>query len=1346
MKQETGVIKASTYLTGKSVYDLEIHASDSGTPPLTSEAKLKVFTKPSSLFPTFEEKQKSFSYSESERGVLITTLKATSPKSGSVGRIKYSIAGGNIGQAFDIDDKLGEVRISRTGLDYETLPQYELWISATDYDNPRLESSTYLVVNVSDYNDNPPIFEKSVYNTSVVEELYPPQLVARIKAIDRDSDDNAKISYHIKKNSADFDAFKIDSQTGQIYTRIKLDREKVGYYSLMIEAIDQGSPPLTGSAMVQITVQDKNDNPPRFTRLFSVNVTENSERGKFVIQVTSSDRDISENANATYSFTMNPDNKFHIDPVSGNVTVNGVIDRELKDEYLLKVSAFDGSWQAETPLTIVVQDVNDNAPVFQKSQYNINFPELQRSVAFVGQISATDADKLGPNSEITYSLKFPSDHFSIDPTSGEILSKQSLKYRHTLKGPSPENQYQLTLVATDNGKPPMSSEASVVINVVDANNNRPQFNKKTYFSPVHENAGNNLDVIQIKAVDEKDFGVNAEIIYEKLNGNASSYFSLDKKTGWIRVAKSLKGKSGKTYALNVKAWDQGVPPRHDSAVVAFEVTGKNKYTPQFTALSYQVMVAENEKVGSIIIKVAASDGDDGINGRIQYEISSGNEAGKFKIDKDTGSVIVKTPLDYDTVQTYTLNITAQDRAFYPNYAVAALMIKLSDVNDNPPRFSQISYDAYVEENSPANTLVHQVNASDKDSYKNAIIEFRIVGGDSRKFFTINAKNGRITSKKVFDYEEMNFYTLQIMASNPDSNQRTTATVNVHITSKNEFYPKFVQSVFQFTVSESALIGTKVGSIQATDEDKGSDGIVYYLLVGSSNDKGFHIEPTTGEITVSRNLDREKQNRVVITVMAKNAGSIRGNDTDEAQIIISIKDGNDPPIFAKPYYQTVLSEGVVIGTKVLTVTAVDSDVQPQNNQFTYSIIGGNFGNVFKVDPKTGVVETTSQLDRESVTSYNLTIGAIDNGIPKQTGTTVVKVILQDVNDNGPQFSDPNIVGYVPENEPAMTSVMTLSASDPDLPPNTEPFTYQVIGGEHREFFSVNSKTGEVKTTRSIDRETTPILNFRIEVEDSGKPRMKSEHDVIINVLDKNDSPSTPRAVEVKVYTFKGFFPGGNIADVHPNDPDSDGNYVCEILKQDSAIFSIPNACNLHAAKIVPDRTYQLTVSGNDGRHNDVTTRVKIEFLQFNNETLDKSITLRIVNVTSEKFLKLYYQPFIKSLDNVFGDKLMVITSMLNVLTHTDVTLSVVHPLSGNYLSNKEVSNKIKLGKNKIIKSLQGLQIIINFNPCDENPCKNGGECSHKIRAFDEIETVDSPQFVFTSLLIRHDATCKCKQGF
>ena len=226
------------------------------------------------------------------------------------------------------------------------------------------------------------------------------------------------------------------------------------------------------------------------------------------------------------------------------------------------------------------------------------------------------------------------------------------------------------------------------------------------------------------------------------------------------------------------------------------------------------------------------------------------------------------------------------------------------------------------------------------------------------------------------------------------------------------------------------------------------------------------------------LDRETQNRAILTVMAKNAGGIRGNDTDEAQVIISIQDGNDPPEFLQNIYEASVSEGENVGTRVLTVRAIDKDVRPQNNQFLYSIIGGNVGQAFKIDPQSGDVETAKMLDRESVPAYELIIGAIDTGSPPQTGSATVKIELLDINDNGPAFDPGEVVGYVSENEPAGTSIMTLTATDPDLPPNGGPFSYKLIGGKHMNLVSLETHSGILKTTRSLDREIAAQLELLV----------------------------------------------------------------------------------------------------------------------------------------------------------------------------------------------------------------------------------------------------------------------------
>ncbi|VEN50001.1 unnamed protein product, partial [Callosobruchus maculatus] len=1349
INKDTGVIKALKNLQKLSAreFNLEIEAIDGGNITRKASAQLRIYVKPDHLFPSFSLPTKTrFILPENvPDGKFISKFKATSPKKGADGEIRYAIAGGNTGESLRVDRTTGEVHVTSVGLDYEKSPQYEVWIAAQDSDSPPLRSVLQLFINVTDENDNPPILSSQVYNASVMEEEPPPLVVLKVSATDDDSGENARFTYKLLK---DYDGtFEINSETGEIYTTARLDREDISNYELTVAAVDEGVPQLSSTATVTVTVLDKNDNPPRFTRLYSVNVTENSDIGSFVIRVTSYDQDIGENANATYSFTDNPGNKFKIDPLSGNVTVIGHLDREQQDEYILKVTATDGAWRSDTPLTITIQDQNDNAPEFEYSYYSFNLPELKRNAVFVGQVTATDKDKQGPNSVISYSLQQPSDLFTVDPASGEVFSKRSLKYKYTQIESSPENMYFLTIVATDNGKPPMSSECLVTVNLVDANNNAPEFQQKEYLSPVPKHASIGQNLLKVEAKDLKDFGLNADIEYTVVDGNGSRYFTIDKTSGWIIVKEPVLG-VGTIFSLHVRAMDKGTPPQHDDATVILVVTGENEHNPVFTALSYQVIVPENEPLGSTILTVSASDKDQGPNGMIRYRISEGNERKEFAVDHISGAVTILQPLDYDTVQEYYLNITAEDLGFKPKHAIAMLTIILTDINDNSPMFDKPIYEAYLLENKPSNSFVYQVKATDIDSPKNAIIYYSIADGTDKEFFKINEKTGVITSAISFDYEEKNTYHLNIVAANPDSPMFSSAEVRVYVTGVNEFYPRFIQPAFHFDVSESTEVGTKIGTVQATDQDFGDDSKVYYLFVGSSNDKGFSINAESGTITVSRRLDRETQNRIVLTVMAKNAGGIRGNDTDEAQVIVTVQDGNDPPEFLQNHYEAEISEGAKIGTKVITVKAVDKDVRTQNNQFSYTIINGNIERAFKIDPQTGDIQTERNLDRETIPHYTLVIGAIDTGVPPQTGTATVNIQVGDINDNGPIFEPSEIVAHVMENQPPNTRVIALSAKDPDLPPNGAPFTYRLVGGKHKDYVKINKHTGVVVTTRMIDREVTPVLNIVIEVEDSGSPRLKSKHNVNIEVQDENDTPSSPRTVHVIVHAFNEVFPIGKVADVHPNDADLVGDYKCKILQTSAPnILYIPSGCDLYASEIAPAHGYSLLVSGSDGKHSDVMSTVTVEFLPFSNTTIRNSVTIRVANTTAEKFLSMSYRGMLDVIKSILGPgETIMLYSLLDKKDGLEITAAIKTEGIEEYKSKFYTIDKIQSKYDALVNLFQTAELKIGYTPCNTNTCENGGICTSNIAVMNSTRIIDSQNIIFTSPLVEHDYACQCVEGF
>lgn len=259
----------------------------------------------------------------------------------------------------------------------------------------------------------------------------------------------------------------------------------------------------------------------------------------------------------------------------------------------------------------------------------------------------------------------------------------------------------------------MSSRTVVHVSVVDANNNAPRFEQRSYLSPVPENYGVGKRIIQLIARDDADFGVNAEVSYSLQNvNNTGELFAIEERSGWVYVRKSLNGiRAGTVLLLKARATDKGVPPQKDEIIVTLVISGENRHAPTFAAESYQVRVPENEPVNTTILTVSAVDGDSGPNGMIRYRISAGNERNEFFVHSITGAITILEPLDYDLVQEYRLNITATDLGFDPKEVVATLTVNVSDINDNPPTFNQSVYEAFLPENSPPDSFVYEVCSS-----------------------------------------------------------------------------------------------------------------------------------------------------------------------------------------------------------------------------------------------------------------------------------------------------------------------------------------------------------------------------------------------------------------------------------------------------------------------------------------------------------------------------------------------------------------------------------------------------------------------------------------------------------
>ncbi|XP_067104246.1 protocadherin-1 isoform X2 [Osmerus mordax] len=349
-----------------------------------------------------------------------------------------------------------------TLLDYERIKDYRIEIVAVDSGNPALSSTNSLKVQVTDMNDNAPVFSPTVFEVEFAEENQPGDKVLDVIATDADSGSNAELTYSIMMDSATKGLFQIDPNTGEVRVRNQLDREHRERYEFHVAASDKGVPSLRGTAMVVVKVLDRNDNDPKFMLSgYSFSVLENMPPLSPVGMVTVIDADKGENARVHLS--VEPDNgKFIIQNGTGTILSSISFDREKECTYTFRLKAVDAGDPPRSSyvgVTINVLDENDNAPYVTKpsnSTYKY-LPPVTAPDTVVEVVEAEDMDT-GPNADLLYSITGGNPHglFHISPTGGEIILAQEFTRKHN-------GLHRLVVKVSDKGKPPRHTTALVHI-------------------------------------------------------------------------------------------------------------------------------------------------------------------------------------------------------------------------------------------------------------------------------------------------------------------------------------------------------------------------------------------------------------------------------------------------------------------------------------------------------------------------------------------------------------------------------------------------------------------------------------------------------------------------------------------------------------------------------------------------------------------------------------------------------------------------------------------------------------------------------------------------------------------
>ncbi|KAF3693195.1 Protocadherin Fat 4 [Channa argus] len=1311
---------------------VNVHVEDAGENPKFDIATISVRFQNISEFPEMNVDVLNHTLPEDEPvGTLVAVASALSFRAEPV---SFYLASGNFEDTFHLEQSSGELTVENP-LDHENKKEFTLLIEARDSGSPPFSSFTEIHLNISDINDNFPQFMQADYRCEVLENS-PPSWVCDVLAIDADSDSYGTLRYNITEGNTD-NFFTIDHENGYLSTTASLDRENISEYSLTVEAAELDNPIHKTKATVIILVLDRNDNAPRFSQIFLTRLPEDAPVGHSVIHISSNDDDTGVNAIINFSIIGQADVPFSIDFTSGDITVKRLLDREIQDHYTLKVSANDSAWSISTDVTIIITDINDNRPIFSDHFDTVVLSETKDTVVYVMQVLATDAD-VGQNSEILYFIEPSHEEFWVNSSTGEIYTKQLMSLYNY-----PFEIYQFTVFAFDCGSTPLYSNTTVTVKLVPYNNYAPVFLpvQPLIVIPYHMAVG--TEVVRLTAVDLDVSNSSANVEYVITGGNASDLFWIQSDTGKITLNQTLAESVNLLVTLIIVAKDQGTPPLSTHTEITFEITGRNQFPPSFVESDVTFSVPEDLPVGSVIGKIQAEDRDYGSNGAIMYYIITENQYLPFSVGESSGLLTLIIELDFEKEGVYHLQIKAVDGGWVSKTGMLNVTVVVMDVNDNPPVFSSSEYLASVPENSEIGTNVLNVKATDADSGINAQIFYSLIAGHVDKF-TVDSRNGTITTLDIFDYEQEQIFDITIKASNTGSHTFSLAHIVIQISDINEFTPAFRKKEFNFPVFKNVPIGTAIGKVTAIDYDQGSGGQVFYLMFGQNKYMGFDVETDSGEIYTTSSLRKQGNNNIDLKVLAKNSGVITGRDVDEALVRISVIDTNDAPMFTSALYMANVTEDSPVGTSVITVSALDEDAIFEWNRFFFSIESGNTNFSFTVDSPTGVISVNSSLDRELWPVYNLTVTATDNGSPPSTGTANVIVTIGDVNDNAPKLTFTEI--WVKENQPQGTTVAQLNASDSDLPLNQGPLTYWLVNPSAEIPFSLTPDGGLV-TTRPIDREQISSYHILVAVGDAGTPALSSTTIFHVSIMDENDNPSLPRNIFIEVKYFGSSFQGGMIGNVHPEDPDASDTFTCTIKSGPTNMFMIPNGtCVLWSSPFQGEATFNITIEATDQLHFPVNNSIYINYKGFTNASIDNCILFYVSSSSMEEFLSYKYLKFVKALDSLFN--LQASKTHVFGIKHIGreiLLLAAVKNYHGQYLS-REVASGISAGHKKLLEAQSNVTIShITTNPCLTSPCQNGAMCNKNIYISQDVAVLESLAVIFVSPQ-KEVLNCTCPVGF
>ncbi|XP_053507043.1 cadherin-related family member 2 [Ictalurus furcatus] len=742
----------------------------------------------------------------------------------------------------------------------------------------------------------------------------------------------------------------------------------------------------------------------------------------------------------------------------------------------------------------------------------------------------------------------------------------------------------------------------------------------------------------------KAYDLDNDPLTYRITGD-NNHFSVTEHTGDVYIKTPLDRETEDFFTVNVIVSDGILDAT--SKPVNIVVLDANDNAPRFENAPYNIKVPENTPVGTTVLKVTASDPDEGSAGIVSYRIDQAipvEGLTMFSISRDKGDVVLNEALNFTEKSTfYQLLLDASDGGgpLYgnPNYFQSSnitAFITIVDVADIDPQFLNLPNTALVKEHSPIGTSVFKAVARDPDTGINYAISYTIDDSSVNGLFKIDSDTGVVSVMAEIDREALldsggASVTLTVKATEAGLNVNgihasTTSTLDIQIDDVNDQPPMFYNCTgteciqtndFSGEVDEHASVGLSITGLNmiVKDKDAGENSRFLLRLEGPYKD-AFSVSPINdmserAVLILIKNpaaVDYEKSKTMIVQVVATDANKPEFVST--ATVTIKVNDINDNiPVFEKDAYNLAVPEHCENGIILETITATDMD-ELDNGLLTYKLLPDSILPLFDVFSNNGsvYVKNGKELDRERKNSYSATLQARDS--VGNVGTTVLEISIEDINDQTPQFLRNPYEVFIRENEVLKTTVTARDDDEPGTPNSA--IKYSIVPGEYSSNFTINENTGEITSNSPLDREDIDIklngvIKLNVRATDMGTPALSSSVELIINVDDVNDN--SPVFLQSE-YTFhvKESEGGVTVGFVYATDADQTvyNNRISFSIKAGSGgtflCVSEPDGANYRGKIMVdPDsalnyesenKKYTLTVEATDLSGNTATCTVHI----------------------------------------------------------------------------------------------------------------------------------------------------------